>query len=103
MYQHSDDMVYAPPEEFWTPDVIRVWMYCNMWTKDGILGHVHDITYRNIQVITDAGMPMPACSFFGADESHTVEHVTIEGMWCNGEPTEPVVRTNQCTGQITVK
>ncbi len=103
VYQHSDDMVYAPPEEFWTPDVIRVWMYCNMWTKDGILGHVHDITYRNIQVITDAGMPMPACSFFGADESHTVEHVTIEGMWCNGEPTEPVVRTNQFTGQITVK
>ncbi|MBQ8401264.1 MAG: hypothetical protein IJX14_04965, partial [Clostridia bacterium] len=95
MYQHSDDMVYAPPEAFWVPDVVRVWMYCNMWTKDGILGHVHDITYRNIHIYTDEGMPMPACEFSGADGEHRVENIVIDGMYWNGEKVSPAVNTNQ--------
>ncbi|MBQ8641695.1 MAG: hypothetical protein IJ480_05700 [Clostridia bacterium] len=103
VYQQSDDMVYAPPEEFCVPDVIRVWMYCNMWTKDGILGHVHDITCRNIQVLTDAEMPMPACSFYGAEEKHRVEGVTIDGFTWNGVKTEPVIRTNAFAGNIETK
>lgn len=96
-------MVYAPPEEFYVPDAIRVWMYCNMWTKDGILGHVHDIAYRNIQVLTDPGMPMPACSFFGADEAHRVENVTIDGFSWNGKPVLPDVRTNEFAAAADVK
>ncbi len=94
IYQQSDDMEYAPPEEFWVPDVIRVWMYCNMWTKDGILGQVHDITYRDIYILTDDGMPMPACGFSGADEEHLVQNVTIDGLYWNGEKVTPKINAN---------
>jgi len=103
VYQQSDDMVYAPPEEYYVPDAIRVWMYCNMWTKDGILGHVHDITYKNIQVFTEPGMSAPACSFFGADGEHRVENVTIDGFYVNGISAVPDVNTNEFAGQPDVK
>ena len=96
-------MVYAPPEAYHVPDAICVWMYCNMWTKDGILGHVHDITYRNIQVLTDDGMPMPVCSFRGADGEHRVENITIDGFFWNGVPVVPEVRTNEFAGAVDVK
>ena len=103
VYQQSDDMVYAPPETCWTPDAICAWMYCNVWTKDGILGHVHHIIYRNIQLLTDAGMPMPACSFSGANEEHRVENVTIDGFFWNGVPVVPEVRTNEFAGTVDIK
>ena len=69
-------------------------MYCNMWTKDGILGQVHDITYRDIYIITDDGMPMPACGFSGANEEHMVQNVTIDGLYWNGEKVTPAVNAN---------
>lgn len=100
IYQQSDDMVYAPAEDFWVPEVIRVWMYCNMWTKDGILGHVHDITYRNIRIYTDPGMPMPVSLFHGADSEHRVENITIEGMYLNGEAVSPEINANPFAGNI---
>ena len=100
IYQQSDDMVYAPPEEFWLPDVIKVWMYCNMWTKDGILGHVHDITYKDIYIYTDEGMPKPPVSVSGADETHRAENITIDGMYVNGVKVTPAINTNPFTGRI---
>ena len=100
VYQQSDDMVYAPPEEFWLPDVIKVWMYCNMWTKDGILGHVHDITYKDIYIYTDEGMPVPPVSVSGADETHRAENITIDGMYVNGVKVTPAVNTGPFTGTI---
>lgn len=101
IYQQSDDMVYAPPQDFYVPDLIHIWMYCNMWTKDGILGHVHDITYKDIYVYTDDDrIPLPNITFSGADEAHTIERVKIDGIYLNGKRITPKVNADRTCKDI---
>jgi len=101
--QNGDDDVYNPADTFHVPPAINGWMYCNMWTKDGILGHVHHITYRNIQVITDPGMPIPPVTFSGADADHIFDRITIDGFLWNGERVKPEIHKNEFVGEITVR
>lgn len=103
IYQQSDDMVYEPSDGFYVPDVIHIWMYCNMWTHDGILGHVHDITYKDIYIYTDEGMPSPAITFDSADEEHRIERVTIDGIYVNGERIEPRVKADRFCRDIVCR
>ncbi|MBQ8578878.1 MAG: hypothetical protein IJ449_13085 [Clostridia bacterium] len=102
VYQQSDDMVYAPADTPWMCDVIKGWMYCGRWSNDGIYGNVYDITYRDIAVYADEGMPNPVVSFTGADETHTFDRIRIENMTYNGAPVMPQVNTNAFTGRITI-
>jgi hypothetical protein len=56
--QNADEDTFVPPEN-WTWYLIRGWIYCNRWSDDGILGNVHDITYRNIRIELDDVIPQP--------------------------------------------
>lgn len=100
--QLSDDEVFAPPAE-WKNYLIRGWIYCNRWSNDGILGDVHDITYRNIAAYTDDPSIQPLISFKSVDENHRFDRITIENVTLNGNPYDLELLGNEFNGTITRK
>ncbi len=100
VYQESDDMVYDPGNVPAHDAFIKNWMYCGVWSDDMILGHVHDITYKNIFITKDEEVPMPEAVFEGGDETHTMNTVTVENVRVNGEAIIPPVRKNEFTYDI---
>ena len=57
-----------------------------LFSEDGLNGCIHDITFRNIRILTDAPeVPVPESSFTGLDGEHTVERIRIEGVTFNGK------------------
>lgn len=103
VYQSSDELVYEPGEEPAHDAFIKAWMYCGVWTKDNIPGHVHDITYRNIRVYKDENVPEPGVVFNGADERHGIENVTLDGIFMNGQPLRPMITANEYTAGIMIR
>ncbi|MDD4773088.1 MAG: glycosyl hydrolase family 28 protein [Eubacteriales bacterium] len=104
VYQHGDDMSYAPEDKPSIPPVICGWMYRGMWTQDMLYGNIRGVTYRNIYILADEGLPAPPVSFMSADAGHRFDGITIDGLYFNGSRiTEPDLRTNEFTGSITIK
>ena len=95
--QRSDDEIYISEDGCYISDVIRGWMYCNKWSKAGLLGNVYDITYRNISVSLPEGLPMPEINFKGEDREHGFWNVKIEGFKCNGKEIKPAIIGNEFT------
>ncbi|MBR0509929.1 MAG: hypothetical protein IJJ85_07400 [Clostridia bacterium] len=94
VYQHSDDMAYAPPPEPNSGEIAKVWQYCGIWSPDNILGNVRDVTYRNIRIYADPEVPEPCFRFNGADADHCIAGVTIGDVYYNGKPLVPHVEKN---------
>ncbi len=103
IYQESDDMEYAPGDVPAHDAFIKDWMYCGVWSDYNLLGHVHDITYRNISIFKDDAVPAPAAVFNGGDETHPIENVTVENVTLNGEKFTPEINKNEFAKNITVK
>ena len=99
--QLSDEDTFVPPEN-WHWYLIRGWIYCNRWSDDGILGNVHDITYRNIAAYTDDEALVPEISLKGVDKDHRFHNITIENVTLNGKPFDPPVNANTNNGLVTL-
>lgn len=100
-YQKNDAQTYDPgdlPAHDW---FIRDWMYCDMWSQDHLLGHVHEISYNDIFIYKDEAVPMPMALFRGGDAEHLVENVRVENVYCNGEKITPVAQCNDFTQNIS--
>lgn len=84
VYQKSDDMVF----ELRHTQADCILAYFNnevYYSNDRVKGNIEAITYRNIQIHTDAGQSMPAIRFEGYGEGHEVSNVTVDGVYFNGE------------------
>ena len=56
-----------------------------LFAKDGLSGRTHDVTFRNIHMLTDAeGLPEPGVWIVGVDEDHRVTDVTLDGIFRDG-------------------
>lgn len=85
VYQHSDDMEYLPPDTPHTPPFIRNWMYWGPWTPGAPNPHnIHHIVYRDIQIQTDAGLPLPGVVLSGTDAEHGIHDIVLENITWNG-------------------
>ncbi len=102
VYQDSDDMIYEPENEPAHDAFIKDWMYCGVWSDDNILGHVHDIIYRNIYITKDESVPAPKAVFEGGDETHIIENITVENVKINGEKFIPEITKNRFTENIKI-
>lgn len=98
--QETDDDIYLPPDTPWVCDLIQSWMYCNVFSDDGILGEVSDITYRDIAIYADDGLSCPSIAFHGGDAQHRIHNISIEGITFNGMPVTPTLDLNEYTDNI---
>lgn len=83
VYQESDAMTYEGAH--YTSTLIASQVLPSMWSSDGILGCNRDITFRNVAVYADEGLPVPEISLSGHDAEHTTRGVKIENVSFNGK------------------
>ena len=84
--QQTDDAIYIPDNQPYVGEVIRGWMHWGIWTSGPAkFPRIHDITYKNIRILSDKGMPLPAISLYGAEEGHGFDNITIENLYWNEE------------------
>ena len=85
VYQRTDDMVYEQPSCPHVPPFIRNWMFWGPWTPGIPNPHsIHHIVYKNIQVQTDDGLPLPGAQFHGTDAEHGISDITLDNITWNG-------------------
>ena len=57
-----------------------------LFSKDGKHGCVHDVIFRNIQILTDSpNVPVPESTFIGLDAGRAVSRVKVENVTFNGK------------------
>ena len=84
-YQHDMTAPFIPAPPTRHPILLATPIYrMGLFSKDGLNGRIHDITFRNIQVLTDGDIPKPAVLFAGLDGAHTVENITVDGVYRDG-------------------
>lgn len=107
VFQENDDMVYVPDGGIYAAEVIKGWMYWGQWTPGEPNFHpIHDITYKNIQILADEGMPLPGISFYGARKDFGFDNITLEDIYWNGEKlTEETIslHTNDCVTNVVIR
>jgi len=85
-YQHHMDAPFQPVSPARHPLLLAApILKMGLFAKDGLSGCTHDITFRNIQILTDAeGLPGPGIWIVGVDENHRVTDVTLDGIYRDG-------------------
>ena len=86
-YQHDMNAPFTPATPTRHPCLLAAPMFhMGLFSKDGLNGCIHDITFRNIQMLTDSdGLPRPAVWFAGLDGEHAVKGVTVDGVFRDGK------------------
>ena len=85
-YQHDMDEPFQPASPTRHPLLLAAPIVASgLFSKDGLNGCIHDVTFRRIHVLTDSeGLPKPGVWIVGADENHCVTGVTLDGILRNG-------------------
>lgn len=86
-YQHDMNAPFPTLETTRHPLLMAIPIYnMGLFSKDGKHGSVHDISFKNIQILTDSPeIPVPESTFVGLDSEHTVSRVKVEGVTFNGK------------------
>ena len=84
-YQHDMTAPFTPAIPTRHPILLAAPIYqMGLFSRDGLNGSIHHITFRNIQILTDGDIPKPTVLFAGLDSEHTVHHVTLDGVYRDG-------------------
>lgn len=104
VYQHSDDMVF--PGDHGVPTLIFAGQ-CNPanFSVDKLNGKMSDITYRNIQILTDNEAELPPIQLRGKDPEHDIRRVLIENITVNGKPAcvKEMLHTSEFVSDLVIK
>lgn len=96
IFQASEDMVYDPTSCAQQPDLLRItntkmredYSVVLADERDEQYGSVHHISYRNIQVFLEEGMPRPVLRIFSKDHATPVHDVTLDEIFINAKPAD---------------
>lgn len=83
--QDNDEQLYVPREEMIPANLMFADMYVGLWSQDMRYGHTHDVSYKNITVYMDEGVPMPLTQFIGGTPDNLAEDITMENIVINGK------------------
>lgn len=98
--QRDDAEVFpADPHSTWLPTLMSSNVIQHPEYSEGRQerGHISDITFRNIRVLSDR---MPPSSFRGYDAEHRVANVSIEGLFHNGIPVKTLAEARVKIGDF---
>lgn len=108
-FQASDDQTYEEAPVIFSQPMLLGTFFFNM----GLFGPGHSgqkierIVFRNIQVLSDAEIPMPKIGFEGLDDVNRVENIVIENLTRNGvlvrSKEEANLHANEFTFDIALK
>ncbi len=84
MIQAKDEDVYENTDKDYLPTLLSSFVDYESCISQGgkKRSHIHDITFKNIYVTANT---MPKSEFFGFDSEHSVDNITIENLYLNGE------------------
>ena len=84
MVQTNDEDEYENTDANYLPTLLSSFVGYESCVSQGgkKRSHIHDITFKNISVTAKT---MPPSEFFGFDNEHSVDNVTIENLYLNGE------------------
>ena len=102
-YQSNDDMAYEP---YYAQAIFVLACFGGNYNSNAQQkGQIKNITYRNIQVLSEEGLKMPDIRFEGYDKDHMVSNVVIDGAYFNGEriTDSGAIQTNAFTKNIRLK
>ena len=103
VYQHTDDQIYEHTSPR-IPELFYAHIYNGMWSKDMLYGENYNITFKNIYVQLDDGLPLPESVFVGVNEEHQTYNITIDGLYFNGKKINDIseipVKTNEFTHDV---
>ena len=108
VYQRDMEAPYDPPAEFEHPVPFGIFIYnSGLFCKDYRSGSVRDVTFRDIRMLTDPGVPQPRPAFRGLDDAHDIRGVRVENLTLNGvklsTPEEAKLETNEFVHGLTVE
>lgn len=85
-YQHDMAAPFVQTQPVRHPWLLAVPMFAmGLFSKDGLHGCAHDITFRDIQILTDSDdLPLPVSVFAGLDSDHRVSRIRIQNVTVNG-------------------
>jgi len=104
VYQKHDGMRYERKHD--VSPLICIQVLESTWSDDGLLGKNSDITFRNIQVLSENGIPFPEIRISGHDAEHTTSRVLLENFSHNGRKLtseELNLKVENFAEQITVR
>lgn len=82
-------------------------LYTGLFSNDWVYGENRAITFRNIQVFTEADQPFPHILLNGVNFEHTTSGIRFEGVFHNGRRLENAmqanIHSNYFTRDITVE
>lgn len=109
-FQHDMNKSYEEEEEFLfeQPGLLGAF-----FINSGLFGpaasgkKVERILFKDIQVLSDEEVPMPACQFIGLDQGNCVDGVIIENLTRNGvkiaAPEEANLRCNEFAYNVVLR
>lgn len=104
VYQASDDMRFEPSRGY--PALIWAGIAGGRFSNMPYKGQIFDVTYKDIQVLTDDPHSPVGICLLGKDAEHGVQNITLENLTINGirqTDFEPLIHKNEFVSQITVK
>lgn len=109
VYQHDMNAPYDWTAEAESPVPMGIYI-CGSGlfnSADYRNGSARDVAFRNIQLLTEEGVPQPCPVFEGLDEAHAVRHVVISDMTIDGRKAESLeeagVKTKGCVEDLVVR
>lgn len=103
VYQHDLNEKYPCHDQtnIWQPKLMFI---SNSYDGDRFggdtkKGSVGSVLFKDIQVITDGEISMPASEFTGADNMHRLNDIVVDGLYFNGKKIEDVAGANITIGK----
>lgn len=106
--QETDEMTYhAGRAGEYLPYLFFAHVYHGFYSKDTAFGENYDISFTDIRVLSDDGLPFPPSVFEGHDVDHQTRDITIDGLTAGGVGKTSLcdanIRANEFTSGISIR
>ena len=105
VYHAYDDMEFVPSHNVSALIHAQVHGPETTHSVDHVNGKMSDLTFRNIQILTDCEAEIPEANIIGLDAEHDIKRVRLENFTINGKPVcmDSALKANAFVHDIVIK